>query len=126
MLFLMNDVVLNLDSSDLKPAFKDRQFKSLSLNYIGKLGQELFAETPLLHKQDPDRALRLAALIMAKDADINAALFVAPAYDCAPEDVVVRYAGISFDVMAVLYQRQHGAGLSTVEADRQVWRRLAA
>lgn len=126
MLFLMNDVVLNLDSSDLKPAFRDRRFKSLSLGYIGKLGQELFSECPLLHKDDPDRARRLAALVMAKDPEINAALFVAPTFNCKPEDVVIRYAGISFDVMAVLYQRQHGGGLSTVEADRQVWRRLAA
>ena len=30
------------------------------------------------------------------------------------------------EVMDLLYQRQQGAGLSTVEADRQVWRRLAA
>lgn len=126
MLFLMNDVVLNLDSADLKPAFKDRRFRSLSLNYIGKLGQELFAEQPLLHKDDPERARRLAALIIAKDPEVNAALFVAPAFGCKAEEVVIRYAGISFDVMALLYQRQQGAGLSTVEADRQVWRRLAA
>lgn len=126
MLFLMNDVVLNLDSNELTPALGDRRFRSLSLGYIGKLGQELFAECPLLHKEKADRARRLAALIIAKDPEINAALFVAPSFNCPPEEVAIRYAHISFDVMTVLYQRQTGGGLSTVEADRQVWRRLAA
>lgn len=126
MLFLMNDVVLNLDASDLKPALKDRRFKSLSLTYIGKLGQELFAEDPLLHKLNAPRATRLAALIMAKEPSVNAALFVAPDFNCEPDDVAIRYAQISFDVMALLYQRQQSESLTTVEADRQVWKRLAA
>jgi hypothetical protein len=126
MLFLMNDVVLNLDAADLKPALKDRRFKSLSLTYIGKLGQELFSENPLLHKLNVPRAVRLASLIMAKEPTINAALFVAQDFNVPPDEVAVRYAQISFDVMAILYQRQQNAGLSTVEADRQVWKRLAA
>jgi hypothetical protein len=40
--------------------------------------------------------------------------------------VQVRYAQIGFDVMGLLYERQKHGALTTVEADRQVWRRLAA
>lgn len=126
MLFLMNDVVLSLDAAELAPPATVKRFQALSLDFVSKLGQELFSEAPLLQRVAPERARRLAALIAAKAPDINAALFVAPAHDCPIEQVAVRYVQISFDVMALLYERQQQGGLTTLEADRQVWRRLAA
>lgn len=126
MLFLLNDVVLTFDAADLTPPMAADRFAKLSLNYVGELGKELFAEEPLLHHKDLDRAQRLAALILAKAPDVNAALFIAPGRGCRVEDVQVRYAQLSFEVMGALLQRQKAGALTNLEADRQVWRRLAA
>lgn len=126
MLFLMNDVVLSLDALELAPPATVKRFQALSLDFVGKLGQELFSEDPLVHRTTPERARRLAALITAKAPEINAALFVAPAQGCPVEQVAIRYVQISFEVMGLLYERQMQGSLTTLEADRQVWRRLAA
>lgn len=126
MLFLLNDVVLNFDAADMAPPMSADRFAKLSLNYVGELGKELFAQEPLLHHKDLERAHRLAALIIAKAPDVNAALFIAPGRGCRVEDVQVRYAQLNFDVMSALMQRQKAGSLTNLEADRQVWRRLAA
>lgn len=126
MLFLMNDVVLSFEAAELMPPMSRDRFAALSLNYVGELGKELFAEEPLLHRKDLERVQRLAALIIAKAPDVNAALFVAPARGCRVDDVQVRYAQLSVEVMGALLQRQKVGSLTNLEADRQVWRRLAA
>lgn len=126
MLFLMNDVVLNLDAIELAPPISASRFHALSLSFVNKLGSELYSEEPLLQRVRVERAKRLASLILAKAPEINAALFVAPARGCPVEQVQVRYAQIGFEVMGVLYERQQSGALTTLEADRQVWRRLAA
>ena len=126
MLFLMNDVVLNLDALDLAPPVAARRFAKLNLPFVSSLGAELFSEEPLLPHVAPERAMRLAMLIVAKTPEINAALFVAPARGCPFDQVQARYAQLSFEVMGLLYERQQRGALTTLEADRQVWRRLAA
>lgn len=126
MLFLMNDVVLSFDAAELTPPMTRDRFAKLSLNYVGELGREMFAAEPLIQHKDLERAHRLAALIVAKAPDINAALFVAPARGCRVEDVQVRYAQLGLEVMGALMQRQKAGALTNLEADRQVWRRLAA
>lgn len=126
MLFLMNDVVLNLETVDMAPPAAARRYRRLSLDYVSSLGRELFAEHPLLHATAPERAARLAVMIVAKAPDINAALFVAPAFNCPLDQVSVRYARISPQIMGQLYKRQKSGELTNLVADRQVWRRLAA
>ncbi|MFN3856471.1 MAG: hypothetical protein ACK4RV_01885 [Caulobacter sp.] len=126
MLFLLNDVVLNLDGGEMAPPVASNRFKALSTAFVEKLGRELFAEEPLLHRFHPERARRIASLILMKQPSVNAALFVATARGCPESQVQVRYAQISFEVMGLLYERQQHGALTTVEADRQVWRRLAA
>ncbi|NBB15278.1 hypothetical protein GVN21_07910 [Caulobacter sp. SLTY] len=126
MLFLLNDVVLNLETAQLAQPVATGRFKALSMSFVEKLGRELFSEEPLLHRQHPERARRISSLIVLKQPQINAALFVSPARGCDEGLVQVRYAQISFEVMGLLYERQQHGGLTTVEADRQVWRRLAA
>lgn len=126
MLFLMNDVVLSFDPAELTPPVTRDRFAKLSLSYVGELGKELFAEEPLLPHKDPERAARLAALIAMKASDINAALFIAPGRGCRTADVQVRYVQLSVEVMATLLERQNSGALTNIEADRQVWRRLAA
>ena len=126
MLFLLNDTVFNLDAIALAPPVAASRFAKLSLRFVGQLGAEMFAKDPLLHLTQPERAARLAALILAKAPEVNAALFVAMARDCPIDQVAVRYAQISFEVMGLLYSRQQDGLRNHLEADRQVWRRLAA
>ena len=92
MLFLMNDVVLSFDANELTPPMTRDRFAKLSLNYVSELGRELFAAEPLLHHKDVEKVSRLAALMVLKAPDINAALFVAPGRGCRVADVQVRYA----------------------------------
>jgi hypothetical protein len=124
--FLMNDAVLTLDTRTMSLPLEVQRFRSLSLSFVIELGQELFSESPMLQHTDPEKAGRLALLLAAKQPDINAALFVAPALGCAPADVGTRFCGLSFDVMAGLHARQTDGGLNPVTADREVWRRMAA
>ena len=126
MLFLLNDVVLNLDASELAPPVTRGQFGALTLPAVIELGQELFAADPMLHKNNTERARRLAGLIFAKEPKINAALFVALQRGCDPRQVTTRYAQIGIDIMAGLYQRQKAHRLTPFEADRAVWQRMAA
>ena len=126
MLFLLNDVVLSLDAAELVPPLTRERFAQVSLNYVSKLGQELYATEPLLHHKDVDKAQRLAALIIAKTPEINAALFIAPSRGCLVDQVQVRYAQLGLEIMGSLMERQKAGALSNLEADRQVWRRLAA
>ena len=125
MLFLLNDVVLNLDAM-AAPPLNTRSLEALSQHALTRLGQELYAERPLIHREDVARASRLALLIAAKTPEINAALFAAPAKGCSPEAVAVRYASLSIDAMATLFTQQQRGALTPLFADNQVWRRLAA
>ena len=126
MLFLLNDVVFNLDGLKLSPRISVRAFQALPFNVVSQLGQELYSEEPLLHFDRPERGRRLAALIIAKAPSINAALFTAPRYGCSPKEVSIRYAHVDFIVMARLSSRQETGLMDTVATDREVWRRLAA
>ena len=114
MLFLMNDVVLSFDANELTPPMTRDRFAKLSLNYVSELGRELFAAEPLLHHKDVEKVSRLAAR------------FVAPGRGCRVADVQVRYAQLGIEVMGTLLERQKSGALTNLEADRQVWRRLAA
>ena len=125
-LFLMNDVVLNLSEVTLSPRAAAWRYRRLTLDFITDLGAELYAEHPLLQTADPERAARLAAMIMAKEPAVNAALFIVPDFNCKPEQVSARLTTISVGMMTQLYDRQQTGKLTNVEADRQVWRRLAA
>jgi len=126
MLFLLNDTVLRLDGVAMDARLGGRQMRTLNLPEILRMGQELYAAEPMLQRTNPQRALRLGALISAKAPMINAALFVAPSLDCAPSEVTVRFVACQFEVMAELYTLQQGGALNAVTADRRIWRRLAA
>lgn len=126
MLFLMNDRVLQLSEMETE-GFDPGRFDAISPAYAVKLGQELFSEQPMLHRESAERARRLAVLLRSKAPDVNAALFVAPSVGCRPDQVITRFASLSLEVMASLYARDKvEGGLTPVQADREVWRRLAA
>jgi hypothetical protein len=124
--FLMNDTLFELDERNLVAPLDARRFATLSMAFVVKLGQELFAEDPLLCQNAPERAKRLAMLLALKQPGLNAALFVAPARGCPPDQVGVRFAELDLSVLAGLYARQAEGSLNALSADRDVWRRLAA
>ena len=126
MLFLLNDAVLELDAEGAPPPPAPSRTRALTLDHVLKLGAELYAAEPLLHRAEPERARRLALLLKSKAPAINAALFVAPARGCAPAAVQSRVAEISIDLMAGLQNLSREGVLDPVRADREVWRRLAA
>jgi hypothetical protein len=126
MLFLLNDSVFSLDGVARGARLSGAHFRQLSFPAVIRMGQEMFSREPVLQHTSPGQARRLAALISAKAPLINAALFVAPSFDCPPADVTVRFVNAQFEVMAELYTRQRAGELDAIFADRQVWRRLAA
>lgn len=126
MLFLLNDVVFDLDEATPVSPGDARRFESLGFDYVLELGCELFAEDPMMHRTDPARARRLAWLIADRSPEVNAALFAAPARDCAPELVEPRFCALPTAVMKQLRNRSGKGKLDAVAADRVVWGRMAA
>ena len=126
MLFLLNDVILNLGAGVTPPPLDLRAMDALSFNAVAALAQEMYADEPLLHRSDEARAKRLALLIQRKQPSINAALFVAPAQGCSPDAVAVRYAALSIEAMSQLYVEHKAGRLTPAVADSHVWRRMAA
>jgi hypothetical protein len=124
MLFLLNDVVFDLDEACPATPADARRFEQLGFDYVLELGCELFAEDPLLHRNDAARARRLAWLIANRSADVNAALFAAPEAGCQPDLVEPRFCTLPAMVMRQLQAK--GRRLDAVAADRAVWNRLAA
>lgn len=126
MLFLLNDVVFDLDETCPVTPGDARRFEKLGLDYVLELGCELFAEDPLLHHSDPARARRLAWLIHDRSPDVNAALFAAPAAGCDPDLVEPQFCALPDMVMRQLKTRASKGKLDAVAADKAVWMRLAA
>lgn len=126
MLFLLNDVVFDLEDACPVSPTDARRFDRLGFDYVVELGCELFAENPMLHKTDPARARRLAFLIAGREPGVNAALFAAPEAACAPELVEPRFAALPAPVMKQLKSRAARGGLDAVAADKVVWGRMAA
>ncbi len=126
MLFLLNDVVFDLDEASPVTPADARRFEKLGFDYLLELGCELFAEDPLMHLNDPGRARRLAWLIADRSPEVNAALFAAPAAGCAPELVEPRFCALPDAVIRQLKTRAARGKLDAVAADRAVWNRMAA
>ena len=126
MYFLLNDVVMTLELQLLTPPMLARRFSALSLDCVEKLGREIFAEEPRLQHRRLERARRLAALIVSKAPEVNAALFVAPQRGCRFESVAVRMASLDMALLARLHNEQQSGRLTPALADRLVWAQAAA
>lgn len=122
----MNDTLFELDERNCVAPLDARRFQSLSINFVIQLGQELFSEDPQVQLNAPERARRLAMLLALKQPGLNAALFVAPARGCRADQVGYRFAELSIEVLGGLHAKQEDGSLDSVQADRDVWRRLAA
>ncbi len=126
MLFLLNDMVFDLEDTCPAPTCDSRRFAPLDLDSIIELACELFAEDPLLHRHHPERARRLAWLIHQKTEGVNAALFAAPEAGCLPELVEPRFCALPDPAIQQLYARDRRGHLNAVNVDKAVWGRLAA
>lgn len=126
MLFLLNDVVFDLDETCPVTPADARRFQKLGLDYVIELGCELFAEDPMLHRSDPARARRLAWLLADREPELNAVMFAAPQAGCAPELVEPRFCHLPDPVMRQLNAKATRGRLDPIAADRAVWNRLAA
>ena len=126
MLFLMNDVVFDLNEASPVTSADARRFEKLGFDYLMELGCELFAEDPMLHRNDPERARRLAWLIHDRSPEVNAALFAAPETDCDPASVEPLFCALPVAVLDKLMTRGRRGKLDAVTADRAVWGRMAA
>lgn len=125
-LFLLNDAVFDLDAGLAIDPVDARRFERLGFDYVVEMGCELFAENPMLHRDEPERARRLAWLIASRQTGVNAALFAAPEKACAPELVEPRFAVVPEPIIAALEARHAKGNLGPVAADRAVWGRMAA
>ncbi len=125
MYFLLNDVVLTLELQVLTPPMIARRFSALTLDCVQKLGQEIFAEEPRLQHRRLERAKRLAALIVSKAPDVNAALFVAPTRGCRYDHVAVRMASLDLALLSRLHGEQQSGRLTPAIADQLVWAQAA-
>lgn len=126
MLFLLNDTVISTARVNLAKDGMGAQVAGLSLDAVLKLGREMFAANPGLHRVRRDKAERLAALIRLKAPQVNAASFVAPRPGCTPAEVKSKFASLAVDVMADLYRRQRDGELDAAAVERIVWRRVLA
>ncbi len=126
MFFLLNDVVLNVELQTMQPPILAQRYAALSVACVDTLGREMFCEDPQLQHHYAERARRLAALIVAKAPEVNAALFVAPGQDCRPEQVASRYASLDLALLAQLFREQQVGRLTPSLADNLVWTRAAA
>jgi hypothetical protein len=126
MLFLMNDTVLDLDLSTLSTPSKAARFDALPMSVVLKLGAEQYAADPLLQRNNPERAKRIACLIVAKSPGVNAAQFEAPVAGCKPEEVSSRLAQLALETMVGLYNETKGQTMSPALVDSRVWKRMAA
>ncbi|MFM8820598.1 MAG: hypothetical protein ACKOD3_08690 [Phenylobacterium sp.] len=123
MLFLMNDWVMQFDQRAMLEDLLGYNLRDVSFAQVLIMGQGLYAQEPQLHLQQPERARRLASLVMAKQPTLNALLFVAPYAGCDPSDVRVRYCSVGYDLLAQLLsmqeKRRNGAW-----ANQEVWNKL--
>lgn len=126
MLFLLNDAFLEIDPARMPPPLERQQFAALSMDYILQLGRELFAEQPLLHKTDPERARRLCILISLKDPQVNAAQFTSLGSGQPPETVSALLKKLDGTMIKALQVADKDGLLDASSLDQAVWKRLAA
>ena len=123
MLFLLNDVVLELEPSKLvRPAVAGHLAK-LSIGQVSTLVREVFAHNPRMPASHPQLSRRAAVMLVMKNPTLNAALFLTPGRPCAPDDVTVRFATLGTEVMFQLKALQDQGRLTPGAVNALVWSR---
>jgi len=123
--FLLNDVVLNVESDHMMHPLDAERFSALSIDYIAQLGKEMFAEDAMAHRSNPERARRLCYLIHLKMPRVNAAQFYVTATG-DPMAVDTDFQSINEMVLSMMLQQQTAGMLDARKVDAAVWHRMAA
>jgi len=124
--FLLNDMVLELEPARMGQPLDSQRFEALSVDYIARLGKEMFAEDPEAHRHDPERARRLCYLLHLKMPRINAAQFFNMATNGRPDEVDASFKSLNEMAMGMMYQQQQQGQLDAQKVDHAVWQRRAA
>jgi hypothetical protein len=120
MLFLMNDTILDFSLRAVIPPHEESRLRSTTYADILSEGARMFREKPNFYLTDVDAAKRLAALIVAKAPQANAALFdITPAGKGATVKPYV--VSLSIEVLASLYAEFKAGKLTRDLADRRIW-----
>ncbi len=124
--FLLNDIILDIDTQRMVSPLDAERFDALSIDYIAMLGKEMFAEDATAHRRNPERARRLAFLIHLKMPRVNAAQFFPTATGGAPETVDAQFKSLNEMALGAMYQQQMAGQLDATKVDYEVWHRMAA
>lgn len=123
MLFLLNELVLDLEPSKLVGPTIAGHLGKLSIGQVSNLVREVFAQNPRLPGGHMILAKRAAVMMVMKDPQLNAALFLTPGRICAPDDVTVRLASLGPEVMFQLKSIQDQGRLTPGAVNALVWSR---
>lgn len=125
MLFLFNDVVFKLDdpAEELAAAGCPVSLSAaehLPAAHLGTLLREAAFARPGLARETPEKARALAAVVQLRTG-ANAVLLVCPPNAGGPQDVLLRFADVSMEVIATLSAQQNDDRLNAADVDRCVW-----
>lgn len=123
MLFLLNDMVLDLEPSKLVRPAVAGHLARLNMGQVTTLVREVFAQNPRLPASNLMLARRAAVMMVMKDPALNAALFLTPGRVCAPDDITVRFASLAAEVMFQLKNIQDQGRLTPGAVNALVWSR---
>jgi len=123
MLFLMNDTILDFSLRAVIPPQEEVRLRVTSYADILNEGARMFRDKPNFYLTDTEAAKRLAALIVAKAPQANAALFDITPTGKGPT-VKPYVVSVSIEVLASLYAEFKVGKLTRELADRRVWSRL--
>jgi hypothetical protein len=123
MLFLMNDTILDFSLRAVIPPQEEGKLRYTSYADILNEGARMFREKPNFYLTDRNAAKRLAALIVAKAPQANAALFDITPTGKGPA-IKPYVVSISIEVLASLYAEFKADKLTRDLVDRRVWSRL--
>ena len=126
MLFLLNDVVLELEIAKLASPMISDHLAKLSMAQVTTLVREVFAANPRMPGGAPAVANRAAVMMALKDPQLNAALFLTPGRVCEPGDVTIRFANLAAEVMFQLKGIQDQGRLTPGTVNALVWSRAGA
>jgi hypothetical protein len=123
MLFLMNDTILDFSLRAVIPPNEEGRLRSTSYADVLNEGARMFRDKPNFHLVDSAAAKRLAALIVAKAPDANAALFdtKSTGKGTLVKPLVV---SLSIEVLANLYAEFKADRLTRDMVDQRIWSRL--
>ncbi|HEX7761043.1 MAG TPA: hypothetical protein VF459_16165 [Caulobacteraceae bacterium] len=123
MLFLLNDKVLELEPAKLVSPAVAGHLAKLSMGQATNLVCEVFARNPRLPAASMTLSRRAAVMMVMKDQQLNAALFLTPGRVCAPGDVTVRFASLAAELMYQLKHIQDQGRLTPGAVNALVWSR---